>query len=415
MYTKVYEGAYKMEKLYLDNFRGFSKKSIDILDVNFLVGENSSGKSSVLMAMNIISYPGFWFNMEFYAGDSQSYSFEDLVSAEMKDKSFFELGYLKKEFSFIFKFINSNGKPIIAEGIFEKENSVFYFFCEEDKIRYKMLKEESISLPNMKTFSKKEINQMTAIAVKSNVNSPMMLLSLFDFVFNNKKNSFQGKLPISNIIPIAPIRSKPKKTYDEPGTLENSEGDHIPYVIRRMLKTKNEFLQKINNFGEQSELFKNIDIKEYDSADDAPFRMNFILNKEPINIINVGYGVSQVLPILFTLFTQKNSVITIQQPEVHLHPKAQAAIGSVFFDASIENLKQKLIIETHSDYLIDRFRREQRQAKKKSNAHVIFFLRKDGINQAFSIAIDDNGNYNADQPKEFREFFIKEEMENLGI
>lgn len=404
-----------MEKLYLDNFRGFSKKSIDILDVNFLVGENSSGKSSVLMAMNIISYPGFWFNMEFYAGDSQSYSFEDLVSAEMKDKSFFELGYLKKEFSFIFKFINSNGKPIIAEGIFEKENSVFYFFCEEDKIRYKMLKEESISLPNMKTFSKKEINQMTAIAVKSNVNSPMMLLSLFDFVFNNKKNSFQGKLPISNIIPIAPIRSKPKKTYDEPGTLENSEGDHIPYVIRRMLKTKNEFLQKINNFGEQSELFKNIDIKEYDSADDAPFRMNFILNKEPINIINVGYGVSQVLPILFTLFTQKNSVITIQQPEVHLHPKAQAAIGSVFFDASIENLKQKLIIETHSDYLIDRFRREQRQAKKKSNAHVIFFLRKDGINQAFSIAIDDNGNYNADQPKEFREFFIKEEMENLGI
>jgi AAA15 family ATPase/GTPase len=38
-----------MEKLYLDNFRGFSDQYIDIRDVNFLVGENSTGKSSVLL------------------------------------------------------------------------------------------------------------------------------------------------------------------------------------------------------------------------------------------------------------------------------------------------------------------------------------------------------------------------------
>jgi predicted ATPase len=409
-----------MEKLFLDNFRGFSKQYIDILDVNFLVGENSSGKSSILMALNTISHPGFWVNLEFNAGDSQAYSFDDLVSAETNDKSSFRIGYFQeqdlKTVSFIFEFSNLNGKPIISCGVLEKEKSVFYFFCEEDKVKYEILKGESLlQAEGMKKFSKKEKAQMSVLQTKPISNSPMMMLSMFDYVLNNKKTSFQGHLPILDITPIAPIRSKPKKTYDEPGTPKNSEGDHIPYEIRRIIKKNNKFLQEIKTFGEQSGLFEKINIKEYASTDDAPFRMNFILNKEPINIINVGYGVSQALPVLYTLLTRRNTMITIQQPEVHLHPKAQAAMGDLFFDLSLKKFKRRIIVETHSDYIIDRFRRRQKQAKEKSNAHVIFFLRKDGINKAFSIKIDDNGNYDANQPKEFREFFIKEQIENLGL
>jgi predicted ATPase len=409
-----------VEKLFLDNFRGFSKQYIDILDVNFLVGENSSGKSSVLMALNTISHPGFWFNLEFNAGDSQTYSFDDLISAETNDKSSFRVGYFQeqdlKRVSFIFEFNNLNGKPVISRGVLEKEKSVFYFFCEEDKVKYKILKGESIvPAEGMKDFSKKEKMQMETLKKQPSLNSPMMIFSMFDFVLKKRKGSFPGILPVLDITPIAPIRSKPKKTYDEPGTLENSEGDHIPYEIRRMLKRNNNFSKEINTFGEESGLFKKITIREYDNNDDAPFRMNFILDKEPINIVNIGYGVSQVLPVLFTLLTQGNSMITIQQPEVHLHPKAQAAMGDLFFDLSIGKFKKRIFVETHSDYLIDRFRRKQRQANEKSNAHVIFFLRKDGINKAFSIKIDDNGNYDANQPEEFREFFIKEQIENLGL
>jgi predicted ATPase len=409
-----------MEKLFLDNFRGFSKQYIDILDVNFLVGENSSGKSSVLMALNTISHPGFWVNLEFNAGDSQTYSFDDLVSAETNNKSSFRIGYFQEQdlkvVSFIFEFTNLNGKPIISRGILEKEKSIFHFFCEEDKVKYKILEGETLlQADGMKNFSKKEKAQMSVLQTKSIPNSPMIILSMFDYALNNKKAGFQGRLPMLDITPVAPIRSKPKKTYDEPGTPENSEGDHIPYEIRRMLKRNNKFSQEINTFGEQSGLFEKINIKEYASTDDAPFRMNFILNKEPINIINIGYGVSQVLPVLFTLLTQRNTMITIQQPEVHLHPKAQAAMGDFFFDLSLKKFKRRIIVETHSDYIIDRFRRKQKQAKEKSNAHVIFFLRKNGINKAFSIKIDDNGNYDGNQPKEFREFFIKEQIENLGL
>ena len=264
-------------------------------------------------------------------------------------------------------------------------------------------------------LKKTEVTKLDTLPGYSDPVPPVMVLQIYEHAISDKKNGFGVRLPIRNISSIAPIRSKPKKTYDEPGTLENPEGDHIPYILRRILRTKSKLSQKINNFGELSGLFKNINIKEYEKADDAPFRMNFVLNREPINVVNIGYGVSQVLPILYNIYAKKSTIIAIQQPEVHLHPKAQAAIGNVFFELSIGEGKKRFIVETHSDYIIDRFRQMQKKSQEKSFAHILFFLREKGLNKAFVINIDDNGNYDSNQPEEFRDFFIKEELENLGL
>jgi len=407
-----------MESLYLDNFRGFSNQFIEIRDVNFLVGENSSGKSSVLLALNTITYPGFWFNLDFFAGDTQVHSFEDLVSVEAQDKTYFRIGFIndnKKNISYLFEFKNKVGKPIVSSGMIEKEQNLFVFYCEKDHIKYELIKNEKLSINTLINFPKAKMSKSETLPGYSDVIPPLFLLQICEYAINKKRNGFQGRLPVWDIASIAPIRSKPKKTYDEPGTLENPEGDHIPYIIRRILGTTSDLSQKINSFGELSGLFKNIDIKEYEKADDAPFRMNFVLNREPINIVNIGYGISQVLPILYNVFAKNSTIIAIQQPEVHLHPKAQAAIGNVFFDLSIGKEKKKLIVETHSDYIIDRFRQKQRKSPEKSFVHVLFFLREKGTNKVFSINIDDKGNYDNNQPEEFREFFIKEELENLGL
>ena len=406
-----------MEKLYLDNFRGFSDQIIEIRDVNFLVGENSSGKSSVLLALNTIFYPGFWFNLNFFAGDTLIHSFEDLVSAEAQDKSYFKIGLINDDeiFSYLFEFKNNAGKPVIASGIIEKEKNLFVFHCDEDLVKYELIKNKNISLDMFKSLPKMELSQLETLPGYSDTIPPIVLLQICEYAISNKKNGFRVDLPIWNIASIAPIRSKPKKTYDEPGTLENPEGDHIPYILRRILGTKSDLSQRINTFGELSGLFKKIDIKEYEKADDAPFRMNFVLNKEPINVVNIGYGVSQILPILYNVFAKNSTVIAIQQPEVHLHPKAQAAIGNVFFNLSIGKEKKRFIVETHSDYIIDRFRQMQKKSQEKSFSHLLFFLREKGINKAYTINIDNNGNYDSNQPVEFRDFFIKEELENLGL
>ena len=54
-----------MKTLYLDNYKGFVKTFIPFLDVNFFVGENSTGKTAILNLLNILSTPSFWISPEF--------------------------------------------------------------------------------------------------------------------------------------------------------------------------------------------------------------------------------------------------------------------------------------------------------------------------------------------------------------
>ena len=89
-------------------------------------------------------------------------------------------------------------------------------------------------------------------------------------------------------------------------------------------------------------------------------------------------------------------------------------MGELFYELYRLESK-KFIIETHSDYLIDRFRICQKKIKHKINAQVLFFERDDKGNKAYHINIEQDGNYSEDQPENFRDFFIKEQLSILGI
>lgn len=82
-----------------------------------------------------------------------------------------------------------------------------------------------------------------------------------------------------------------------------------------------------------------------------------------VDLPDVGFGISQVLPVLVQLFyAPANSIILMEQPEIHLHPRAQAVLADVMIDAimSSENGKERniqLIIETHSEHFLRRLQR----------------------------------------------------------
>ncbi|MGB7768316.1 MAG: AAA family ATPase [Verrucomicrobiia bacterium] len=74
--------------LYAENFRGFSKTVIPVEGVNFLVGENSTGKTSILALFNLLSSHTFWFNLQFNGPDHEFGGFRDIISTRATENVF---------------------------------------------------------------------------------------------------------------------------------------------------------------------------------------------------------------------------------------------------------------------------------------------------------------------------------------
>ena len=435
-----------MLSVYLDNFRGFSKCLIPLSDVNFLVGENSTGKSSLIHLLSILYSPRFNFDFDFNSSNNNFNQFRDLVSVHSEDKSYFRVGYVyqrkennqKKNSSGIISAVaitykEVDGLPSLSQfALYENGKQIFIKKTEKSVLYKTSVSKPANSYSSFVKFGYKElINEQTnKKASYKNLkidgepvgpDTPMGFILLM--VSDLGAKEFSMKISNQYIfegrhVELAPIRTTPKRTYDEVSCDFSPEGEHTPYLIRKILTSRKEakrFKSNIESIGKDSGLFQSINIKEYGKDINAPFEVEIILDGKSLSINSVGYGVSQSLPIIVELLNREhNSVFTIQQPEVHLHPKAQASIGELIHKLSIHENK-KFYIETHSDYLIDRYRIEMRKNKRKPKSDILFFERKNNSNHVSVINIDENGAISSKQPKAYRGFFIKEEMKLLGL
>lgn len=440
----------------LDNFRGFSKTVIPLKKVNFLVGENSAGKSSVLSLIKIISELYFWFKPEFRSQGSQDINLghsEDLISISATDRSFFRVGYLKSsnlnkknegdtffDAGFLITFSDRNGTPEpIRISIQVAKNTVLHIKISENALFSKLELNNDLEVSSCEEAERKmneligfHINGIGYTKVKLKYKDKKNIFEVLHTTIASIKQINSSILELTNTLyanknPIwlAPIRSKPKRTYDEPTNDFSSEGEHTPYLISNMLisklKSDKLLLEKI---GSQAGLFKKILVKKYGRAKNAPFELDVVLQDKALSIVNVGYGVSQSMPIIAEIiFSPNNSFFIIQQPEVHLHPVAQAAIGSLIYESKV-SWNDMFLVETHSDYLIDRYRLNLKESYGKNNdangeepsdSQLLFFSRKEGFNYVYPIPINKNGDLSSNQPDEYRGFFIKEQMKLLGL
>lgn len=450
-----------MKYIYVDNFRGFSDTLIPLMDVNFLVGENSSGKTSFLTMLRMLSSTilkamsgrGLYMSeaddadteADIYVGD-----FAELVSAHSEDKGFFRLGYVddrrkspKKKIGigFLITFREENGIPVISQiTTMNRDREVHLEFiadgtyrCKSSDVKTPNTAEEMLTLlDRWKDYHKSPANEEWQVfklpdeMPRTGIPIFILLAMAANDFKQDEQMAFQMPPMPPELIWIAPIRTAPRRTYDEPFRSYSSEGSHTPYVIRRMLKSKDgakKFHQFMEEVGRESGLFEKIEIHVYgDKASDrSPFEVDAYLDDKALNVRWMGYGVSQSLPIFVELLDRKKGRwFGIQQPEVHLHPRAQACLGDVFFQMAYLDSK-KFIVETHSDYTIDRFRmnyRGKRSAKERAKmprSQIMFFERRDGRNTITPLAIDDNGELPSDQPESYRNFFIKEQMRLLEI
>ena len=96
----------------------------------------------------------------------------------------------------------------------------------------------------------------------------------------------------------------------------------------------------------------------------------------------VGYGVGQLLPIIVQSLLTQSGMILVEQPEVHLHPRLQSAVGDLFVD-TVNSGRAQLLVETHSEHLVLRLLRRVREGVLQPADLAILYLDLDEDGAAF--------------------------------
>ena len=216
-----------------------------------------------------------------------------------------------------------------------------------------------------------------------------------------------------------PIHPSPRRTYDPVKLNSDPWGADVPSRFASLqFQDKAGWAalkEKLDAFGRESGLFDDFSVKQLTGVEGGPFQLQVRKfgksgRKGPKrNLMDVGFGVSQALPVLAALFRADGPpIFLLQQPELHLHPSAQAALGSLFCRTAEEG--RQLIIETHSDYLLDRIRldvRDRRTRLKPEDVSILYFERDNLDVRIHPIRFDEDGNIR-DTPANYRRFFIDE-------
>lgn len=197
-----------------------------------------------------------------------------------------------------------------------------------------------------------------------------ILLQIISQAIDNVKFSFSKEL----INYVSPLRAHPKRYYflDKANintALDTLDGDSLTEILKENSIIKNKVNKWLNNF--------NLSVNVA-TLQDVIHKLKIKQNNLDLDITDVGFGISQVLPVIVQGFLSfDNSLTIIEQPEIHLHPKMQADLADLFID--IVNVKKDskkyLLIETHSEYLLKRLRRRISENKNITSEDVaIYFI-----------------------------------------
>ena len=454
-----------MDRVTLQNYRCFrEKQSARLAPLTFLVGENSTGKTSFLALLRALWQVAFQDRIpDFRQPPYDLGSFEDVVhyrGANNKRLDSFEVGFRYSaspingaEMNYRVEFEAHDGYPFPltrfirmgkewvelstrkTEGsIVRVGNPHSKYECSiktteypiDDKrllpIRF-MLGEASHVIHKEKQavsadgFHKdgkssidRQVREMGAAIEKS-----LVLLGSPEGVWEIPRSPFAS----------APIRFHPKRTYDPSRPTPDPEGEYIPNYLTSMSRNAPEQWERLKSdledFGRDSGLFDEISVLSFGKTAGSPYQMQIRkfgkrLKGPKRNLIDVGYGVSQALPILTELLREDSpKMFLLQQPEVHLHPRAQAALGSLFCNLAASG--KQIIVETHSDYILDRVYmdiRDKNTPLKADDVSILYFERDELDVNIHSIKVDGNGNI-LDAPSGYRQFFMEEMRRSVGL
>ena len=405
-----------IKSLRLNGFKAFEDTgTLEIKPINVLAGPNSGGKSSILQSLLLLKQTlegppeidlnidgrylqysrfneltfgkpnlsrcrvGFTFDVEtsFPPGMFQHIYPEDLHCGE--DGAVL----LRSNIELTFRYKRRNEGPAVALDTFQVSSRVSE--TSEAQIRGELRnynyhvtrKGDNLALPEgfsnnrIKTVAGRHFMPHFLVFERGDENPHSLHIPLnpmFTWPFRELQEEIEDNLKY-----LGPLRERPQRAYLHSGNPTIEMGDSGEYAaqilwleqdrkVKYLPKLGNELrevtlMEAVNDAFIQLGLLQPLDVKsEKAIMYQILFQLGGPKRKEAVTIADVGFGVSQLLPILVLgLRADDSSLLLLEQPEIHLHPRLQANLAD--FLLTLADQGQRLIVETHSDHFINRLRR----------------------------------------------------------
>ncbi|MGP3783633.1 AAA family ATPase [Paenibacillus sp. 1A_MP2] len=365
-----------MKAIRLKRFKGFEDSNwIQLSGISLLFGLNSSGKTSILNALFMLKQslenPAFEipFTFSMRKGvDIGTYK-EAIHNGIIDNTKPIELWFrvdISEEVEAHKVSVNTTELEIrIKIGFIQKyEQLVVLSFYVEDAINNKKIFSYHINPRSFDYFITADIddpyllNDLISDGVEWDNFLPYIdipelkenTVKLLLDIVRKKTSTF-----FDTLVHIGPLRSEFGRFHQFSGERPNSVGISGEEALKML------YLDRHN----KGELTKNVQMWlkrmfNYDyhwSSYKGLFELLFkTKDGGSVNAKDVGFGVSQILPVIIQGYYPINQCIVIEQPEIHLHPRAQAELADLFLDI-IEKTNKSMLIETHSEHILLRLRR----------------------------------------------------------
>lgn len=448
----------------IENFKVFSEKTnLKFAPITLIYGPNSSGKSSIiqsllvlkesLLSSNILKSNNIYFELGSYLSVVNEHDSEKKISFNIDVDGLeyiFEYAYSKdnkisylskvelisednKDYNIFFKPRNITKQGVNIYNI-DFDNKILKHLKKENrflqdvegllKTKHPVTENEVEKYVKKVYFSRKNnllplrINRPESDAeslLKDDETQRLIHYYNNSFVDGISKYVNRGDRKLfnllSNVSYIGPLRPHPKRVYQLDGMINNTVGQNGENFLS-FLTMDEKYVDGVNEILEDFGINYNIEISRLDDeiiGDTVSILLRNKNNNIKTTLVDVGFGIGQVLPILIEGLVKQRASICIEQPEIHLHPKLQANLAN-FFAKDIKSEKaNQWIIETHSEALLLRFQRLIRHKVLDPNDISIIYVdpTPNGV-RTIHIPLDNDGDFMIDWPNGFFEERVDE-------
>ncbi|PQZ95470.1 MULTISPECIES: AAA family ATPase [Pseudomonas] len=247
---------------------------------------------------------------------------------------------------------------------------------------------------------------MAVTDIKPSSGLPMTTGIIVNYAMGETASDLKEKL--ASVTYLGPLRSHPSRFYAPKGDQNESVGKLGENVARFIYEQSPEITKKINYWFELFEIPYELSARSIGDNITGTvicLQLRDIRSGVVVGPSDVGFGIGQMLPIIVEGIVREDSVICVEQPEIHLHPRLQAHLADFIIETSKKN---QWIIETHSESLLLRLQTRVYQGLSKDKVSINYVEPTKNGGEILSIPLDDEGDFCREFPDGFFEERIRE-------